>query len=59
MESQAVIGRYGRQDFAYEPGINPLSLFQSFTFPSQYEAMVNITYDSCELLFFLLPLTRI
>ena len=60
--SQAVIGRYGRQDFAYEPGHQEtvsLSLFQSFTLPSLFKVMVNITYDACELLFFLLPHTRI
>jgi hypothetical protein len=60
--SQAVIGRYGRQDFAYEPGHQetfPLSHFQSSTLPSLFKAMVNITYDACELLFSLLPHTRI
>jgi hypothetical protein len=60
--SQAVIGRYGCQDFAYEPGIKRLFLYRSFRVsPSlPFRAiMVNITYDACELLFFLLPLIRI
>ena len=30
LKSQAVIGRYGRQDFAYEPGIKRLFLYRSF-----------------------------